>query len=97
MNPTQAYSRKRLQQAIDNEIKSLEESVRVLKHRRNALSPISSLPPEIFAAILSFLCLPGIPSLGGTPDVNLARFRVSHVCHRWREIALSQPQFGRCH
>ena len=82
MNPTQANSWEHLQQAIDAEIKSLEESIRALKRRRNALSPISSLPPEVSAVILSFACLPGIPSLGGTPEHNLARIHVSHVCHQ---------------
>jgi hypothetical protein len=96
MKPTQANSWERLQQTIDAEVESLEESIRVLeksiralKLRRNAHSPISSLPPEVFAAIFSFACLPGIPSLGGKPDH--AQIHVSHVCHQWREIALNQP------
>ncbi|KAF8268678.1 hypothetical protein EI94DRAFT_1714278 [Lactarius quietus] len=84
MNPTQTNSRERLQQTIDAEIKSLEESVRALKLRRNALSPVSSLPPEVFAAIFSLSCLPG------KPGHHLVRLRVSHVCHQWREIALNQ-------
>jgi hypothetical protein len=88
MNPIQSNSREFLQQAVDAEIKSLEESIHVLKLRRNALSPISSLPSEIFATIFSLLCLPGIPSLGGEPGRKL---RISHVCHQWREIALNQP------
>ena len=81
------------QQAIDAEIKSLEESIRALKHRRNALSPVSSLPPEMIAAIFSFLCLPVTPSLDdcGTRKYHLARLCVSHVCHQWREITLNQP------
>jgi hypothetical protein len=94
MNPSQLTSRERLQQAIDAEIKSLEESARALKRRRNALSPISSLPPELFTTIFSLLCLLGTPSLvcgNLKPDHHLARLRVSHVCHRWREIALHQP------
>jgi hypothetical protein len=94
MNPSQVTSRERLQQAIDAEIKSLEESARALKRRRNALSPISSLPPELFATIFSLLCLPGTSSLVGgnlKSDHHLARLRVSHVCHQWREIALHQP------
>ena len=91
MNSTQANSWERLQQTIDVEIKSLEESIQALKHRRNALSPISALPPEVFAAIFSFACLPGIPSLGGSSVHSLARIHVSHVCHQWREIALNQP------
>jgi hypothetical protein len=86
-----ANSRERFQQAIDAEIKSLEESIRVLKLRRNAHSPVSSLPPEVFAAIFSLLCLPGTPSSDGKPDHQPARLCVSHVCHQWREIALNQP------
>ena len=103
MDPTQENSREFLEQAIDTkvisleeyiqaEIRSVEESVRVLKLRRNALQPISSIPPEIFVAIFSYLCLPGIPSLGGKPSRNCARLRISHVCHQWREIALNQPR-----
>ena len=97
MNPSQAAnSRERLQQSIDSEIKLLEESLQALKYRRNALSPVSSLHPELFATIFSILCLPGTPSQGGkpdhfNPDHNLARLRVSHVCHQWREIALDLP------
>ena len=100
MHPTQANSREFLQQAIDAEIKALEESIqantikslRALKLRRNALQPISSLPPEIFGGIFSTLCLPGIPSQGGMSSGNIARLCISHVCHQWREIALNQSQ-----
>ena len=52
MNPSQEKSRIFLQrsQAIDARIKSLEESVeesvRVLKLERNALAPVSFLPPK---------------------------------------------------
>jgi hypothetical protein len=91
MNPTHANSRERLQRAIDAEIKSLEESIRALKLHRNALSAVSSLAPEVLAVIFSFLCSPGIPSLGGKPDQTLAQLCVSHVCHQWREIILNQP------
>jgi hypothetical protein len=63
-----------------------------VKLRHNAQhSPVSSLPPEVFAAIFSLLCLPGASSPSGSPDHHLARLRVSHVCHQWREIALNQP------
>ena len=86
----EAISREGLQQTIDAEIKSLEESVRALKLRRNALSPISSLPLEVFIAIFSHLCLPGTSSSpdSGMPDsdYHLTRLRVSHVCHQWGEI-----------
>ena len=95
MNPNQANSRESLRQAIDAEIRSLEKSVRALRLRRNALAPISSLPPEVFAAIFSFLRLCATPSalkLGEKPD-GLAWLRVAHVCHQWREITLNQPLF----
>ena len=84
-------SQKCLQQAIDTEIKSLEEYIRALKSRRNTLSPISSLPLEVFTAIFSFACLPGIPSPGKKPGYHPARPYVSHICHQWREIAFNQP------
>jgi hypothetical protein len=89
-----ANSRERLQQAIDAKIQSLEasdsESVRELKLRRNALSPISSLPPELFAAIFSFLCFPALQD-GDRITHKHTRFDLSHVCHQWREMALNQP------
>ena len=90
MNPN--HSRERLRQAIDAEIKTLEEStgIRALRLRRNlnALSPISSLPPEVFNTIFSLLCP---SSLNRDPDHHRARLYVSYVCHQWREIALNQP------
>ena len=95
MNPSQVNSRERyLQQTIDAKINSLDESSRVLRLHRNTLSPISSLPPELFAAIFSHLFSPGTSSLAGgslKPDHHLACLHVSHVCHQWREIALHQP------
>ena len=95
MSLTQEISRELSQQAIDAKIKALEEffmeSVRVLRLERNAHAPISSLFPKVFAAIFSLLCLHEQPSLGGKPGYNLARIRLSHVCHQWRELALNQP------
>ena len=91
MNTSSAKkSRKQLRKAIDDEITSLEqsikESIRVLESRRNALAPISSLPPEILAAIFSSL----------SPSANKGAFRLkwiyfSHVCRQWRETALNYP------
>jgi hypothetical protein len=89
MSASQANSRELLQQAIDAEIQSLgvsDESVRELKLRRNALSPISSLPPEVFAAIFFLLC-----RCGDGIIYEHTRFDLSHVCHQWREMALNQP------
>ena len=58
----------RLLQTINAEIKSLEEYVHALKLRRYALSPVSSLPPEMFAAIFSLLCILSASSSDGNPD-----------------------------
>ena len=95
MNPTRPNlnSWEYQRQAIDAQIKSLEDedSIRALRLQRNALAPISSLPPEIFATIFSFLphMLSSIkPRKMLDP---LAWLRYSHVCHQWREIALNQP------
>src|SRR5712672_3754795 len=88
-------SPKSLRRVIDKNLGKLEKSALALRLRRNALVPISRLPPEVLEIILSFLCLPDIfelPMTGGKLDY-LAWLRVSHVCHRWREIALNQPRF----
>ena len=91
MDPSKTNLREHLWQAIDAEIKSesSEESIRALRHRRNALAPISSLPPEVIAAIFSFVRSP----LGGKPGHHLAWLSVAHVCHQWREIALNLSLF----
>ncbi|KAH9041376.1 hypothetical protein EDB85DRAFT_1476144 [Lactarius pseudohatsudake] len=99
MNPNQENSRENQRRAIDAEIRllqeSLQESLQALRLRRNALAPISSLPPELFAAIFSILRLPpsGTVLLGGAPDPHLSWLNVAHVCHQWREVALNQPFF----
>ncbi|KAF8259748.1 hypothetical protein EI94DRAFT_1614380, partial [Lactarius quietus] len=84
-----AISWENQQKAIDAEIKSLEESIHALKHRRNALAPISSLPTEIMASIFFLLRL---PARYEEPDIRDA-LCVTHVCHRWREISLDSPLF----
>src|SRR6266702_4088089 len=93
MDPSQPNSREYQRQAIDAEIRSLEESIRALRHRRNALAPFSSLPTEVIAAIFSFLRLPGTSPRGEKPDHHLAWLLAAHVCHQWREIALNLPLF----
>ena len=81
-----AESRDRLRQEIDAEISSLEESTRALKSRRNALAPISCLPPETLAAIFSFLS----PEWNNDAGAGyLEWICITHVCRRWREAALN--------
>ncbi|KAH9058275.1 hypothetical protein EDB87DRAFT_1823146 [Lactarius vividus] len=87
MDPSKANPREYLRQAIDAEIKSesLEDSIRALRYRRNALAPVSSLSTEIIADIFSllyFTCLAGATEM-------LARARMAPlylearipVCH----------------
>ena len=100
MDSWQTNSWEYLQLSIDAEIKSLEELIRSLKHRRNALAPISSLPTEVISTIFSILRESVAPSSLTIPTLienrdsdNLSWFHLSHVCHRWREIALNQPLF----
>ena len=97
MDPIEDSSWEYQQQAIDAEIKSLEESILALKYRRNALSPISSLPTEVTILIFSFLRATSESSVfipGTKPELDpLAWLRVTHVCHQWRQIALNQPLF----
>ncbi len=93
MDHSKANPREYQRQAIDAKIKSLKEAIRALRHRRNALAPVSSLPTEVIAAIFSFVRLPGPSPLGGEPDNPLAWLRVAHVCRQWRETALDLPLF----
>ncbi|KAH9166930.1 hypothetical protein EDB89DRAFT_1891050 [Lactarius sanguifluus] len=95
MGPSQATSREYQRQSIDAEIKSLEESIRALRRRRNTLAPISSLPAEVIVTVFSFLRV-RVTLLAfkrGANSDGLAWLRVAHVCHQWREIALNQPLF----
>jgi hypothetical protein len=99
MYPSKPNPREYLRQAIDAEIKSLEEStrestgIRSLRQRRNALAPVSSLPTEVITAIFSFLSLPGTPQLGKKPAHPLPWLHGAYVCHQWREIALDLTFF----
>jgi hypothetical protein len=97
MDSSQANSREYQRQAIDAEIKSLEDSIRALRHRRNALAPISSLPPEVITVIFSESLVPRrvtvSDSITGKKSDPLAWLRVSHVCQQWRNIVLNQPVF----
>ena len=62
----------------------------MLRHRRNAVAPISSLPIEVIAIIFSISRLFDTRLAGGKQD-HLAWLRVTHVCYQWREIALNSP------
>ena len=89
MDAISAQSRNHLRQTVIDEIKTLEESTRALKSRRNELAPISRLPPETLGTIFTLLSA----SAWNERPVNLEWIRVAHVCRRWRDAALNHPRF----
>ncbi|KAI9449845.1 hypothetical protein F5148DRAFT_619771 [Russula earlei] len=89
MDTSPGESQDHLRQDIDDELKSLEDSIRELKSRRNALAPISCLPPETLSVIFSFLS----SSAWNIKADGFEWICVAHVCHHWREVALNHPRF----
>jgi len=87
MDTSSPEARDHLRKVIDDEIKALEESIRASKCHRNALAPISRLPPETLAVIFSFLSSSAFDEGVGYPEW----LRVTHVCRHWRETALNFP------
>ncbi|KAJ7836527.1 hypothetical protein B0H13DRAFT_2106817 [Mycena leptocephala] len=71
-----------VQRKIDQEIDKYRESIRTLQSRRNALSPIGRLPPEILSRIFLFCSHPD--SLSWIKEV-------SHISRHWRAVALGCP------
>ncbi|KDR84183.1 hypothetical protein GALMADRAFT_702091 [Galerina marginata CBS 339.88] len=87
------------QKLIDEEISRLSEEIRALLSRRNELSPIFRLPPEVICKIFECVQHTHEPQPeSGEDDEYLTDYgdphrwiRVSHVCRRWMGIALSNP------
>ncbi|KAG1774785.1 hypothetical protein EV702DRAFT_950235, partial [Suillus placidus] len=80
------------QKEIDDELVALEERMRALRTRRNSLSPISSIPPELFSTI--FVHHAQKTQLLHDPDNPnvLSWLIVGHVCRHWRKVALGTPE-----
>ena len=72
--------------AVDEEVDAARTLLRSLLTRRNALAPISVLPPEVLARVFHALarleppCWSGIQYLGW--------IKATHVCVHWRQVAL---------
>ncbi|KAF8806752.1 hypothetical protein BYT27DRAFT_7190405 [Phlegmacium glaucopus] len=73
---------------IDRDIARLKESIRSLKSRRNELSPICRLPPEILCKIFSFIENRTMVQ-SRRPEAWISFSRVSQ---QWRSLALSAPE-----
>ncbi|KAF8657968.1 hypothetical protein AX16_002129 [Volvariella volvacea WC 439] len=68
--------------AIDQEIAQLQAQIFKLRIRRNSLSPINRIPPEILSQIMGECQV----------DVDFHRwFGVTQVSHHWRSVALGSP------
>ncbi|KAG2364857.1 hypothetical protein BDR07DRAFT_1400478 [Suillus spraguei] len=80
------------QTEIDDELAALKERMTYLRTRRNSLSPISSIPPEILGAI--FVHHVQETQLLHPPDslAVLSWLNIGHVCSHWREVALGTPE-----
>ncbi|KAF5325119.1 hypothetical protein D9619_010032 [Psilocybe cf. subviscida] len=78
------------QLSIDEEIANLtarmqmEESIRVLKTRRNELAPVAKIPDEILQQILIIL-------RDSTHSDPQDWHQVTHICRYWRRVAVGSP------
>ena len=90
------------QLAIDDELEALKVVAADFRTQRNALSSIGSLPAEILSRIFALHALHQPPGevLWETDDseeppslsqLELGWITVTHVCRRWRNVALANP------
>jgi hypothetical protein len=70
--------------AVDEEIDAV---MHLLQSLRNAMAPISLLPPEVLSQIFHFLSLMDEP-LGYSRKKKLGWIIVTHVCWLWRQVAI---------
>lgn len=71
---------------IDKEIDAARQLTRSLLSRRNTLALISALPPELLARIFHFHAF--AEPAWSTDLRRLGWIAVTHVCQRWRQVAL---------
>ncbi|KAI0041703.1 hypothetical protein FA95DRAFT_1610802 [Auriscalpium vulgare] len=64
-----------------------------LAPQHNSFAQISSLPPELMSIVFTFLCAMYPPAyLASHRCGDLRWIKVTHVCRRWRHIALNLPR-----
>ncbi|KAI0321079.1 hypothetical protein OF83DRAFT_1280682 [Amylostereum chailletii] len=76
-------------QSVDDEIEAAFLAICAMRSRRNGLSPIAILPPEMIAQVFEFSALMDPPQRGRPGP--LGWIRVAHVCRAWRQVALQYP------
>ncbi|TFY73169.1 hypothetical protein EWM64_g10843, partial [Hericium alpestre] len=84
---------------IDSEISAMHSMISAAKMRRNAISTVSRLPPEVLSNIFSILTAVDPPTHKRTfverNFINmrgLGWIRVTQVCRSWRHIVLSDAR-----
>ncbi|KAJ3540196.1 hypothetical protein NMY22_g4403 [Coprinellus aureogranulatus] len=79
------------QAQLDAHIHRLELELSEIKRRRNALSPVSRLPPEIFCKIFAS-SIPDIDYRDHEGRTRSHAMKISHVSHSWRVTAIACPE-----
>ena len=72
-------------EALDASIAILADNLSSLKSRRNALTPVSRMPPELFSRCFTLV----VKSSPNSSDGGYELISITHVCRHWRNIALS--------
>ncbi|KAI0091450.1 hypothetical protein BDY19DRAFT_991156 [Irpex rosettiformis] len=91
---------------LQNDIVEYTQMILDKKHTLNNLAPTGVLPPELLAEVFMYLAhttpaeernvwrsgVPPVPPIRTAGSSPYAWIKVTHVCHHWREVALSAPQ-----
>ncbi|KAH7909739.1 hypothetical protein BJ138DRAFT_1154562 [Hygrophoropsis aurantiaca] len=81
----------RAQEQIDKEIASLTKRLLELRSRRNAITCISTLPPELLAKVFMDCAVQAYQRGKYNRPMSLTWVHVTHVCRHWRQVALGFP------
>ncbi|KAI0063848.1 hypothetical protein BV25DRAFT_1801428, partial [Artomyces pyxidatus] len=82
---------------LEDEIHACRQALASVRMRRNSLAPAAILPYDILALVFESLALkqpPGLASycnIAHAQEAMLGWITVTHVCSRWRQVALDVP------